>query len=377
MSTVEISGVSHGFGAGGHKIAALVDVNLIVDSGECLVLLGPSGCGKTTLLRMISGLEQPDEGRVLIDDRDVRGISPHLLDIAMVFQDRALYPHLSVRDNIAFGLVHRGVGVAEVARRVDDMLDMLELGPHSGRRPASLSGGEQQRVALARALVRQPGLFLLDEPLGGLDADLRWRLRRRIRHVQRESGATAIFVTHDQEEAMALGDRICVVNQGRALQTAAPEAIYHEPANRWVAGFVGQPPMNFLRGSLGVEDGQPVFSSALGSLSVSSRYLARSPQSCNGDVILGVRCEDIVAATTDGACKNGNLLGAFRVHAVESLGDRRFAHLSHATCDVTLTVKQPGGHVLGVDDSIRLFVDEGDIHLFHAEGEQGRLDRLA
>jgi ABC-type sugar transport system ATPase subunit len=242
MSSVAFREVSKQFGT----VEAVRSLTLEVADGELMVLVGPSGSGKTTALRMLAGLEAVDGGRVEIDGRTVNDVAPRARDVAMVFQDYALYPQMTVRDNMAFGLRRRGMARAEIDRRVTETCRTLGIGELLDRRPRELSGGQQQRVALGRALVREPSVLLMDEPLSNLDAQLRVQARGEIRRLQREVGTTTIYVTHDQVEALTLGDRIAVMNDGRLEQVGTPEELYDEPANVFVGGFIGSPPMSFL-----------------------------------------------------------------------------------------------------------------------------------
>ncbi|TYO88529.1 sn-glycerol-3-phosphate import ATP-binding protein UgpC [Oceanicella actignis] len=217
-----------------------------IADGEMIVVVGPSGCGKSTLLRMVAGLEAVTAGRILIGERVVNDLEPSQRDIAMVFQNYALYPHMTVRQNMAYGLKIRGMSRAEIARRVDEAADILELRPYLDRKPRQLSGGQRQRVAMGRAIVRHPQVFLFDEPLSNLDAKLRVQMRLEIRKLQRRLGVTSIYVTHDQVEAMTLGDRLMVLNKGVVEQFGSPIELYERPASVFVAGFIGSPAMNFL-----------------------------------------------------------------------------------------------------------------------------------
>lgn len=244
MATLEVRNISRQFA--GHR--AVDDVSIKVADGELLVLLGPSGCGKSTLLRMIAGLEQATDGDVLIGGRLVTGLRPKDRDVAMVFQNYALYPHLTVFENIAFPLRVKGTADAEVRERVRWAADLVDITRLLDRKPRQTSGGERQRTALARSLVRRTAVLLLDEPLSNLDAKMRHTAREELRHFQRRVGVTAIHVTHDQTEAMGLGDRIVVMNQGRVRQIGTPEEVYRSPADVFVAGFIGSPPMNLLDG---------------------------------------------------------------------------------------------------------------------------------
>ena len=243
MPKVRLSKVGKMY-AGKHP--AVRDLDLEIDDGELLVLVGPSGCGKSTVLRMIAGLEEVSSGEIRIGDRVVNDVPPRDRDIAMVFQNYALYPHMSVFDNMAFGLRRRKVPAPDVDRRVRAAAAALDIERYLDRKPRELSGGERQRVALGRALVREPSVFLFDEPLSNLDARLRVQTRAEIKRLHQRVKATMIYVTHDQVEAMTLGDRIAVLRAGELQQVATPEALYHEPANAFVAGFIGSPPINLV-----------------------------------------------------------------------------------------------------------------------------------
>jgi ABC-type sugar transport system ATPase subunit len=242
MASVAFRGVGKRFGA----VDAVRDLTLEVTDGELMVLVGPSGSGKTTALRMLAGLEAVDGGTIEIDGREVNRVAPRERDVAMVFQDYALYPQMTVRDNMAFGLRRRRLARGEISRRVTETCRTLGLDDLLDRRPRELSGGQQQRVALGRALVREPRVLLMDEPLSNLDAQLRVQARAEIRRLQREVGTTTVYVTHDQVEALTLGDRIAVMNEGGLEQVGTPEEVYDEPANVFVGGFIGSPPMSFL-----------------------------------------------------------------------------------------------------------------------------------
>jgi len=248
MASVTFEGVGKRFG----EVEAVRELSLEIADGEFMVLVGPSGSGKTTALRMLAGLEAITDGRVLIGEREVNRVSPRDRDVAMVFQDYALYPQMSVRDNLAFGLRRRRTPKEEVERRVGRAAEALELGELLDRKPRALSGGQQQRVALGRALVRDPQVFLMDEPLSNLDAKLRVQTRGEIKRLQQEVGTTTVYVTHDQVEAMTMGDRIAVMNHGVLEQVGTPEELYERPANRFVAGFIGSPAMSFLEPSAAV-----------------------------------------------------------------------------------------------------------------------------
>jgi ABC-type sugar transport system ATPase subunit len=242
MATVRFAGVGKRFGL----VEAVDSLTLDIADGEFVVLVGPSGSGKTTALRMLAGLEAVTSGEILIDGEVVNRVAPRERDIAMVFQDYALYPQMTVFDNVAFGLRRRRVPGSEVDRRVTSTCELLGIGDLLARKPGQLSGGQQQRVALGRALVREPRVLLMDEPLSNLDAQLRAQARGEIRRLQQEVGTTTVYVTHDQVEAMTLGDRLAVLNAGRLEQAGTPEELYERPANVFVGGFIGSPPMSFL-----------------------------------------------------------------------------------------------------------------------------------
>ena len=246
MAMLELIGLRKNFGA----TEVLRQIDLALASGEMLVIVGASGCGKSTLLRIVAGLETPSAGKILLEDRDITSVDPAARDIAMVFQNYALYPHMSVFDNMAYGLRIRGLSRDDIARRVDESAALLGLSELLQRKPRQLSGGQRQRVAMGRAIVREPKLFLFDEPLSNLDATLRVRTRAEIRRLQRRLGVTSLYVTHDQVEAMTLGDRLLVLHQGRPVQLATPMEVFERPADTYVAGFIGAPAMNFLPATL-------------------------------------------------------------------------------------------------------------------------------
>src|SRR5579859_6728149 len=244
MATLELSGLRKSFGL----IDVLQHIDLVLADGEMLVIVGASGCGKSTLLRLVAGLERPTAGQVLIDGSDVTSRDPSERDIAMVFQNYALYPHMSVFDNMAYGLRIRGLSKADIATRVARAAEILQLEPFLLRKPRQLSGGQRQRVAMGRAIVREPAAFLFDEPLSNLDAKLRVQMRLEIQKLHRELRTTSVYVTHDQVEAMTLADRMFVINAGTIEQNGAPIQVYDDPATQFVAGFIGSPSMNFLPG---------------------------------------------------------------------------------------------------------------------------------
>jgi multiple sugar transport system ATP-binding protein len=270
---------------------AVDQIDLHVEDGEFLVLVGPSGCGKSTTLRMLAGLEEVNDGRILIGDRDVTDVPPKDRDIAMVFQNYALYPHMTVAENMGFALKIAGVSKEERAARVLEAAKLLDLEPYLGRKPKALSGGQRQRVAMGRAIVRQPQVFLMDEPLSNLDAKLRVQTRTQIASLQRRLGVTTVYVTHDQTEALTMGDRIAVLKDGILQQVGSPRDLYETPSNVFVAGFIGSPAMNLFQAD--VTDGGIRFGTAV--TPVERDVLAGAT---SGQVIVGVRPEDVAISTS-------------------------------------------------------------------------------
>ena len=331
MAEVEVREIRKSFGAGN---PAVDGISLTCKDGEYLVLLGPSGCGKTTLLRMIAGLEHPTGGDVLIGGRSVRGLPPRARKIAMVFQSYALYPHKRVEQNISFPLEAQGLSREERLEKVKWASGLLGIGHLLQRKPRQLSGGERQRVALARALVREPQVFLLDEPLSNLDAKLRASARLELKQFQQRVGISTIYVTHDQVEAMGLGDRIAVLNLGRLQQIGTPEEIYHQPANTFVATFVGSPPMNLLQ-----RDGK----------------------------IIGFRPENI-ELEKEAASRDDATIIRSRVLRVENLGADRYVYLrvQDDKGDTNIIAKLPIDHPLKVaaDDDADLVVRRRHLRVF-------------
>jgi multiple sugar transport system ATP-binding protein len=333
-------------------VVAVEDLDLVVQDGEFLVLLGPSGCGKTTSLRMLAGLEEVTGGRIFIGERDVTRAEPRERDVAMVFQSYALYPHMSVADNIGYPLRIRKVSEEERKERVRRAAEMLEIAHLLDRSPRQLSGGQSQRVALGRAIVRNPSAFLMDEPLSNLDALLRQQMRGELRHLQASLGVTCIYVTHDQEEAMTLGDRIVVMKDGLIQQVGSPEDIYGSPASTFVAGFIGKPPMNLVRGRIG-GDGAVQLSS--GTLPLGQRAAPAS----NRAVIVGLRAQDMRLVGGD----DGDLGG--RLYVVEDLGDEVLATVEMG--DERVRVRCDRGFRARVDQDVRVSVNAEHVYLFDPE----------
>ena len=315
MASLTLSHVRKTYANG---VVAVDDFSLDVGNREFLVLVGPSGCGKSTTLRMVAGLEEITSGTVTIDGRVVNTLPPKDRDIAMVFQNYALYPHMTVRENMAFGLRLRKTPKAEITARISDAAEVLGLSGMLDRLPKQLSGGQRQRVALGRAIVRQPKVFLFDEPLSNLDAKMRVEMREEIHRLHHRLNATILYVTHDQTEAMTLGDRIVVMENGHIRQAADPITLYNDPENRFTAGFIGTPPMNFLPVTVGADG---TLSSPAGTVTLP---LARRPNLSPGTaLLLGIRPEDMLAA-----CSDTPVAGSLRatVDIVEQMGAEAYVH---------------------------------------------------
>jgi multiple sugar transport system ATP-binding protein len=374
VSTLTLENITkrYGSGSGGSSDAAAVDdVGFEVTDGELLVLVGPSGCGKSTLLKLIAGLDDVTAGEIRIDGHRVNELGPRERDIAMVFQSYALYPHLTVRKNIAYPLRVARVERREVDRRVADTAELLQLTDLLDRRPAELSGGQRQRVAMGRAIVRRPRVFLMDEPLSNLDARLRVQMRAEIANLQRELGITTVYVTHDQVEAMTMGSRVAVLLDGRLQQLATPRQLYDHPANRFVAGFIGSPPMNLLEATvvatddgLGVDvEGQRLILGANGASVVPSP---------GDDVVLGLRPEDLTLSATAAAGGPGQALAA-TVVLVEELGAEEIVHLRLGLepdgegARSRLVVRTVGASNLAAGDHAHVAVEPQRFHFFDAE----------
>jgi multiple sugar transport system ATP-binding protein len=324
-------------GEKGRDVLAVEDVNLTIKDKEFMVFVGPSGCGKSTTLRMIAGLEEITGGKIYIGGKNVNDVPPKDRDIAMVFQNYALYPHMTVYKNMAFGLQLRKYPRAEIDARVREAAEILGLSREMlDRRPKALSGGQRQRVALGRAIVRKPKVFLFDEPLSNLDAKMRVQMRTEISKLHQRLATTMIYVTHDQVEAMTMGDRICMMKDGRIQQVAEPLEIYNEPANMFVAAFIGSPPMNFFLGSLAPKDGRLFFSEAAPgetsegfSLQVDERHAPKVEGLVGQPLYLGIRPEDIEDRSVAGAAPPGRIFRA-AVDLVEAMGPETLLYLKTA-----------------------------------------------
>ncbi|WP_299603541.1 ABC transporter ATP-binding protein [uncultured Tateyamaria sp.] len=344
MAQVTLNGVGKTYPNG---FEAVKPSSFDIADGEFVVLVGPSGCGKSTLLRMVAGLEDITAGSLNIGDREVNDVDPADRDVAMVFQNYALYPHMTVRKNIGYGLKNRGTSAAEIEAKVQDAAKMLDLSALLDRKPSQLSGGQRQRVAMGRAVVRDPALFLFDEPLSNLDAKLRNQMRIEIKALQRRLGVTSIYVTHDQVEAMTMADRIIVLNGGEIEQIGTPAEIYHNPASKFVASFMGAPPMNLIDAQL--ENGEI-------RMNGSTVLTAPSDQAYAGPVTMGIRPEDVVIDEAGST--------PFTIEIVEELGAHRLLHGRLAGHAFTVHV---GKESLANAGEVRLQIKPDAIRLFQPE----------
>ncbi|MEV0666198.1 ABC transporter ATP-binding protein [Actinomadura luteofluorescens] len=372
---------------------AVTDLNLHIADGEFLVLVGPSGCGKTTALRMVAGLEDISEGEVTIGGRVVNRVPSRDRDVAMVFQSYALYPHLSVRDNIGFGLSLRKLPKAEIREKVDRAAQTLGLTDYLDKKPRNLSGGQRQRVAMGRAIVREPQAFLMDEPLSNLDAKLRVQMRAEIARIQRDLGVTTVYVTHDQTEAMTLGDRVAVMKKGRLQQVAAPQELYDRPANLFVAGFIGSPAMNLIQGTLSGDAENPRLEIGGQTLTLPAEVLTARPALAShlgGEVVVGIRPEDMEDSELVETPEGSGL--ASTADLVEAMGSDVLVHFAIeasqvVTEDTKELARDAGTDVLGnlesprtdlvarfsprtrvkVGDPVTIRVDTGRLHFFDIE----------
>jgi multiple sugar transport system ATP-binding protein len=343
----------------GPGVSAVKDVNLHIADGEFMVLVGPSGCGKSTTLRMIAGLEEISGGTIAIDGRVVNEVLPKDRDIAMVFQNYALYPHMTVRDNMAFGLKLRKFDRREIDARVREAAALLGLENLLDRLPKALSGGQRQRVAVGRAIVRKPKVFLFDEPLSNLDAKMRVQMRVEISKLHARLRATLIYVTHDQVEAMTMGDRICVMKDGEIQQVAAPLELYNRPANLFTAGFIGSPAMNLLRGKLETREGRGIFTESGGAAGfpLTGELAERAARRSGAEVILGVRPENVSVEAGPGTVP---LLA--RVEVTEPMGAETHLHLRSAGHSIVARVHPGVSHSPGAELTVHL--DLARAHLF-------------
>ena len=344
-------------------VVAVDRVSLVVEDGDFVALVGPSGCGKTTTLNLIAGLIELTDGDIYIGEKLINDLDPKDRDLAMVFQNYALYPNKSVADNLAFPLKMRGIGKSEIKERVQRTAEILSIGPLLDRRPKQLSGGQQQRVALGRALVRNPEAFLMDEPLSNLDAKLRVQMRAELKRFHQEIGATVVYVTHDQLEAVTMADKMAVMNGGLLQQYGPPVEVFENPANTFVAGFVGSPAMNLLRGSVVSTDGVTAVRGEAGWEHPLSDANARRAATSTGDVILGIRHGNMrlyseVQAGTIPA----------KIYTVEPTGDFTFVHLRLG--EHILVASADASYRAAPDQPVWVEFDQDHLHIFDAETEQ-------
>ena len=364
MAQVRIDNVTKVYPGG---VTAIKNANLSIDDQQFLVLVGPSGCGKSTLLRMIAGLETITEGNIFIADRLVNDVLPKDRDIAMVFQNYALYPHMTVRKNLAFGLKLRGYPRREIDERVNEAAHILEIDPLLDRKPKALSGGQRQRVAVGRAIVRKPQVFLFDEPLSNLDAKLRVQMRAEISKLHRALKTTMIYVTHDQIEAMTMGDRIVVLKDGIIHQDGNPIELYLHPADRFVAGFIGRPPMNFIEGELLQERNGTHFVGGGLKLPVSGEHLPALREFSGRKLTMGIRSEDIhLLAGADNRYRSAAFTAVLEI--AEPMGAEVFIHLRREK--VNLVARITPHEKVEVGSKLELCVDMSKAHFFHPQTEK-------
>ena len=346
------------------EVHAVIDVNLDIRDQEFVVLVGPSGCGKTTTLRMVAGLESITSGNISIDEKVVNDLPPMDRDIAMVFQNYALYPHMSVYDNMAFGLKMRKFDRREIGRRVKEAADILGIGEYLRRKPRQLSGGQRQRVALGRAIVRHPRVFLFDEPLSNLDAKLRVQMRVELKKLHLRLGTTAVYVTHDQVEAMTLGDRVVVMRDGLVQQVGEPLELYNQPTNKFVAGFIGSPAMNFATVTMADGEGRLTAKNSGMQIEVPQAHVARLRARAGQQLTLGIRPEDLRVA---GEADPVGLTFPCRVEVVEQLGSEILLDVRVGE-DTMVASVEPTVRAK-VQDALRLAVNPERLHFFDAKTE--------
>ena len=368
MGSVRFVNVTKEFGVQS-KVIAVDGSNLQIRDGEFTVLVGPSGCGKSTSLRMIAGLERPTKGQIFIGDREVTQLHPRARNIAMVFQDYALYPHMSVRDNMSFGLRNLGFKRREWEPRVTDAARTLGIEPLLDRRPRALSGGQRQRVALGRAIVREPDVFLLDEPLSNLDAKLRVQMRVELAELQRRLGTTMVYVTHDQEEAMTLGHRIVVMRDGVIQQMDTPAVVYNEPSNAFVARFIGSPPMNVFGGALEERQGRLAFAPVDGGepLPMPEAWQRPLRPHANRPVFLGIRPENIRASGSGGPPTGSDMVVPIEATTVEMLGPQKLVYF-YLGEELAVAALEPD-HPVRAGDSLETIWNGSKLHVFDGETE--------
>ena len=356
MAKIELKNIYKKYDNSDHY--TVKDINFEIDEKEFLVLVGPSGCGKSTMLRMIAGLEDISDGELIINGKKVNDVEPKNRDIAMVFQNYALYPHMTVFDNIAFGLKIKKVPKKEIAEKVQEAAEILGLSELLNRKPKELSGGQRQRVALGRAIVKQSSICLMDEPLSNLDAKLRVQMRAEITKLHRKMNTTTIYVTHDQTEAMTMASRIVILKDGIIQQIGSPKDVYRKPNNKFVASFIGSPGMNFLEGKL--KGNQFIVSEGKATYTFTEKEQKQIEANANRDVILGIRPENI-------SISDEKTPFQVTVDLVEVVGAEMFVHTKYE--DHTIVIKAATDDSLEVGSTIHLNFEEDTLHLFDKENE--------
>ncbi|MCO8243458.1 MULTISPECIES: ABC transporter ATP-binding protein [unclassified Haladaptatus] len=355
---IKIDGVRKTFNDG--QIVACDDVNIDIDEGEFVVFVGPSGCGKTTTLRCIAGLEEPDDGHILVDDEDITGLKSKDRNLAFVFQSIALFPHMSVRKNMRFGLdMNTDLSKDEKNGRVEEVAETLDIASMLDRKPSALSGGQQQRVSLGRAMVMEPAAFLLDEPFSALDANLRDHMRVEVKKIQRELNTSMIFVTHDQEEAMTLGDKIVVMNDGHVQQIGSPYDIYNDPTNRFVADFIGSPSPNLIEGTVERDSTGLSFVTDLGTIPATDEQTAVMKDRVGETVVYGIRPEYL-------RLDSGRDTFVADVDVIEPLGDRDAIHLS--ANGISLSALTSQGEISQYTDRVQVDFETEEAWVFEKSG---------
>jgi len=357
MTRIQLENLTKRFG----QENAVSTLNLDIHDGEFLVLVGPSGCGKSTTLRMIAGLETPTSGSIIFDDRAVTHLPPRERNIGMVFQSYALYPHMTIRENLAFGLRLKGMDRRTIIEKVEETAGILGLAEHLDKKPAQLSGGQRQRVALGRAIIRNPSCFLFDEPLSNLDAKLRVQMRAEIQRIQKRTGITSIYVTHDQVEAMSMANRISVMSKGIIQQVGSPTEVYLRPDNKFVASFIGSPEMNIMEGTLIEKDGKVIVETDIGTREINDKLFDVKDR-VGKKVYLGMRPEHLEISKA----------GTFTVRpdVIEPLGSDTFLYAD--TPNGLLAIRHKGlltESYIEENPEIQLKIGEGDLHLFDYETE--------
>jgi multiple sugar transport system ATP-binding protein len=369
MARVELDNLTKVFESSGGPLVAVELLDLEIEDGEFVVVVGPSGCGKSTTLRMLAGLESVTDGEIRLSDEVINDKAPKNRDIAMVFQDYALYPHKTVRENIAYGLrLTTDLSDQEIRKRVEEATDMMGIGDLLDKKPGALSGGQQQRVATGRAIVREPELFLFDEPLSNLDAKLRKHMRTELARLHTELGITTIYVTHDQEEAMTLADRIVILNDGRLQQVGSPKDVYYRPANLFVADFIGSPSMNFFDVALETdEEGGRLVHDGF-TYDISARFVEELREESDAtDLVLGIRPEDLGIAE---AAEEGKTIPG-TVEVVEVVGSDNFIYLDVGGEELRLRTSSEREPDIG--STVDVTFDETTIHLFDERSEEALL----